>query len=138
MSAILILPVVFAPLTSFHALKCGAGYLESFSSFNSYLSCQVHPYYLLLPKNFLLPRIVSPVGFSSAIQACNQSIDTKRTFSVAVSIDNHKSDGLEFSFKTVVKNNSFYGHGNRTTRTLESFKMTNAQLFLELLVCIHR
>ena len=34
--------------------------------------------------SFTLPRIVSLVGFSSAIQAGNQSIDTRRTFTVAV------------------------------------------------------
>ena len=43
-SAILILPVIFAPLSSVHALKWGTGHLEGFSSFSPYLSRQVRPY----------------------------------------------------------------------------------------------
>ena len=50
-SAILTLPVPFAPLSSFHASKWGAGHLEDFSSFSPYRKNE-RLYFLLLPKYF--------------------------------------------------------------------------------------
>ena len=89
-SAILILPLSFAPLTSFHALTRGAGYLAGFPSFrpnseNSSSPART-PMLSAITKNYLYftSNCVSWTIFLCAMQAGSQSIETRWTVSEGV------------------------------------------------------
>ena len=80
-SAILILPVTFAPLTSFHASKWGAGHLKGFSSFGPYRenSSSLAKYALTICYYRTFTLLYFELCLS-VIQAGNQSIHTRPAF----------------------------------------------------------
>ena len=97
-SAMLILPVTFAPLTSFHASKWGAGHSKGFSSFGPYRenSSSLAKYALTICYYRTFTLLYFELCLS-VIQAANQSIHTRQTFSLGRGLERMQAKMIIYS-----------------------------------------